>query len=86
MPEEIAGKTFYAPGELDIPPSTAEEIAEAKSMFAAFEQRSQQVAPEDRVPQPERYGDDMMGTEYEAWYLEQRAERKKRDESNPGPQ
>jgi hypothetical protein len=73
MPREIAGKIFYsadedAPGP---PRPSAEEIADAKAQFAAFNAQrkpdSQTPPPEPKTEENRRFWDDLSGTEYENW-------------------
>lgn len=74
MPEKIGGKTFHGPEESD--PLSPEDRAKAEAAFAEFNQRSAQVAPEDRVHLSDRFGDqDWEGTEFEEWASKRREQR-----------
>ncbi|MGW4327146.1 hypothetical protein ACWEKR_14765 [Nocardia sp. NPDC004573] len=82
MPEEINGKTFYAPGEYphddDI---SADELEKIKAGFAAFNARRDAVPENERIHLRDRFGDeDKLGTPDEAAYLAEVEERKKRGE------
>ncbi|WP_148310892.1 hypothetical protein [Nocardia brasiliensis] len=85
MPEEVGGKIFYSPEEAaaaGFELSTEAEKAAALAELAAHEQRLRQVAPEDRLPPPpERFHDDLSGTEYEEWARLQRVERARHREA-----
>lgn len=81
--EWIAGKTFSTPGPDDQP--DPELVAHALAVFAEYD-RKRAESPEDIPPPvtlPERFHDDMVGTEYEPWYRELQAERaRKRQQDN----
>ncbi|ATL66168.1 hypothetical protein IU500_23990 [Nocardia terpenica] len=74
MADRIAGKIFYAPGEL--PPPDPAEVAEAQAAFAEFDRQRQAVPPENEITlRPDHYGNDLDGTEYEQWARQRRADR-----------
>ncbi|WP_280443720.1 hypothetical protein [Nocardia brasiliensis] len=78
MPEEIDGKIFYSPDEVE--PLPPEEIARLKERFAAFNKKRDAVPEEERIHLRDRFGDDAVGTDREAEYWAQVEERKKRGE------
>ncbi|WP_141718167.1 hypothetical protein [Nocardia altamirensis] len=78
MPEEIQGKTFRSPDEVE--PLPAEEIARLKAEFAAFNARRDAVPEEERIHLRDHFGDDAIGTDREDEYRKQVEERKKRGE------
>ncbi|MET9027075.1 hypothetical protein ABZW96_15900 [Nocardia sp. NPDC004168] len=82
MPEEINGKTFYAPGEYPHPVDISdEERAKIEAGWAAFNARRDAVPENERIHLRDRFGDeDKLGTPQEAEYLAEVEERKKRGE------
>ncbi|MFI6995929.1 hypothetical protein [Nocardia sp. NPDC050175] len=81
--KRIAGKTFSTPD-----PDDQLDPALVARALAAFEEidRQRAAAPPDTTPAeplPERFHDDMVGTEYEPWVRELWAEReRKRQQQN----
>ncbi|MFD6156087.1 hypothetical protein ACFWF7_24120 [Nocardia sp. NPDC060256] len=81
--KRIAGKTFRTPD-----PDDQLDPALVARALAAFEEidRQRAAAPPDTTPAeplPERFHDDMIGTEYEPWVREVWAEReRKRQQQN----
>ncbi|MBE3088011.1 MAG: hypothetical protein IMZ71_02690 [Chloroflexi bacterium] len=59
-------------------------LAEAEAAFARGNalraQARAQGGPTTGEEEPERFHDDMIGTEYEDWYRQKRAERANRDQ------
>ncbi|MGY0500866.1 hypothetical protein ACWZHB_20460 [Nocardia sp. FBN12] len=74
--ERIAGKTFK--DTQDNPPSP-ELLTEAEAAFAKLN-ADRALTPVSGEEEPERFHDDMVGTEYEDWYRQKRAQRANRDQ------
>ncbi|MFE7799428.1 hypothetical protein [Nocardia sp. NPDC057440] len=72
MGERIGGKTFEDPNPND--PIDPALLAEANAAFAAFNARPPQYNPADL---PERFRDDLVGTEFEHIYRAAEARRQK---------
>lgn len=80
MSERIAGKVFRTPEEAPCP-FTPAQLEAIKARFAAFnERRDAALAAGDVQHLPERFGDDLIGTEYEDEYRAKLEERKARGE------
>ncbi|MEU2038966.1 hypothetical protein [Nocardia niwae] len=62
------GKTWSPGRPDDIPP---EVMAGARAAFAEFNARPAQIHPDDL---PERFRDDLAGTEADEWYRQQNTE------------
>ncbi|MEV6059353.1 hypothetical protein [Nocardia asteroides] len=76
---EIGGKIF----EYSSDPIDPDLLAEAEAAFARGNAlRAQERAQGEPVgeEEPERFHDDMIGTEYEEWYRQKRADRATRDQ------
>ncbi|MFC6011114.1 hypothetical protein [Nocardia lasii] len=72
------GKTF----EYSSDPIDPELLAEAEAAFArgnALRAQARAQGESSGEEEPERFHDDMVGTEYEEWYRRTRAERANRD-------
>ncbi|WP_433197372.1 hypothetical protein ACQP1G_00845 [Nocardia sp. CA-107356] len=68
MVKKIAGKTFLSPGDEGAPPPlSAEEIEAANRMADEFRAKSLAVPDSERIHLPERFHDDLNGTEFEGW-------------------
>lgn len=66
MSKKIAGKTFSTPEEAGVTPPSAEELERARKLFDEFQQKIDNVKPEDRVTKVSpKFWDDTSGTEYE---------------------
>lgn len=66
MSEKIAGKTFSTPEEAGVTPPSLDELERARRMFDEFQERIDEVKPEDRVDHVSpKFWDDTSGTEYE---------------------
>lgn len=80
MPEEIDGKIFREPHEVENPLSE-EEKARIIEMAAEFNRIRDAIPPDQLRHLPDKYGDeDRLGTPKEAEYLAEVEERKKRGE------
>lgn len=76
--EWIAGKTFSTPDpddQLD-PELVARALALSAEQTRYLASLPPEAAPAE--PLPERFHDDMVGTEYEPWYRELWAQRKRK--------
>jgi hypothetical protein len=66
--KKIAGKTFSTPEEAGLAPLTDEELAEARKLFDAAQERVDRLTEADEWTEVSpKFWDDMSGTEYEGW-------------------
>ncbi|MEV0292178.1 hypothetical protein [Nocardia sp. NPDC050710] len=79
MPERIAGKIFKTPEEVG-QPFTPEQLADIQRQFDEFNALRDAVPESEQIHLPERFGDDLIGTEYEDQYRAQVEGRKARGE------
>lgn len=67
MSKKAAGKTFSTPEEAGVIPPTEAELARARRLFDAFQQRVEEVPEADRPTEVSpKFWDDISGTEYES--------------------
>jgi hypothetical protein len=66
--KKIAGKIFSTPEEAGVAPLTDEELADARKLFDAAQERVDRLTEADHWTEVSpKFWNDMSGTEYEGW-------------------
>lgn len=67
MAEEVAGKVFSTAEEAGVTPLSDEEMVAARKRAREARERWEAADAPDRDSVPDRFHDDLVGTEYEGW-------------------